>query len=38
MQSWLKENNIPTLGLGIIEGGKLQQVKVLEIQKEFQLL
>ncbi|MDW9380673.1 serine hydrolase [Chryseobacterium sp. JV558] len=28
MQSWLKENNIPTLGLGIIEGGKLQQVKV----------
>ncbi|KAA2224033.1 serine hydrolase [Chryseobacterium sediminis] len=28
MQSWLKENNIPTMGLGIIEGGKLQQVKV----------
>lgn len=28
MQSWLKENNIPTLGLGIIEDGKLQQVKV----------
>ncbi|PWN63954.1 serine hydrolase [Chryseobacterium viscerum] len=28
MQSWLKENNIPTLGLGIIEGGKLQKVKV----------
>ncbi|AYZ13083.1 DUF4440 domain-containing protein [Chryseobacterium arthrosphaerae] len=28
MQSWLKENNIPTLGLGVIEGGKLQQVKV----------
>lgn len=28
MQNWLKENNIPTLGLGIIEGGKLQQVKV----------
>lgn len=34
MQSWLKENNIPTLGLGIIEGGKLQQVKVFgEIKK-----
>lgn len=34
MQSWLKENNIPTLGLGIIEGGKLQQVKVFgEIRK-----
>ncbi|MBB6331128.1 CubicO group peptidase (beta-lactamase class C family) [Chryseobacterium sediminis] len=28
MQSWLKENNIPTMGLGIIEGGKLKQVKV----------
>lgn len=28
MQSWLKENNIPTMGLGIIEGGKLQQIKV----------
>ncbi len=34
MQSWLKENNIPTLGLGIIEGGKLQQIKVFgEIRK-----
>ncbi|MDQ1854925.1 serine hydrolase [Chryseobacterium sp. WLY505] len=34
MQSWLKENNIPTLGLGIIEHGKLQQVKVFgEIRK-----
>ncbi|WP_137905241.1 serine hydrolase [Chryseobacterium sp. 2VB] len=34
MQSWLKENNIPALGLGIIEGGKLQQVKVFgEIRK-----
>lgn len=34
MQSWLKENNIPTLGLGIIEGGKLRQVKVFgEIKK-----
>jgi CubicO group peptidase (beta-lactamase class C family) len=28
MQGWLNENNIPALGLGIIEGGKLQQVKV----------
>jgi CubicO group peptidase (beta-lactamase class C family) len=28
MESWLKENSIPTLGLGIIEGGKLKQVKV----------
>ncbi|MGH1518136.1 serine hydrolase [Chryseobacterium sp. JK1] len=28
MESWLKENNIPTLGLGIINGGKLQEVKV----------
>lgn len=34
MQSWLKENNIPALGLGIIEGGKLQQAKVFgEIRK-----
>ncbi len=34
MKSWLKENNIPTLGLGIIEDGKLQQVKVFgEIRK-----
>lgn len=34
MQSWLKENNIPALGLGIIEDGKLQQVKVFgEIKK-----
>ncbi len=28
MQSWLKENHIPTLGLGVIEGGKLQTIKV----------
>ncbi|WP_330747163.1 serine hydrolase [Chryseobacterium sp. CP-77] len=34
MQSWLKENNIPTLGLGIIKDGKLQQAKVFgEIRK-----
>jgi len=25
---WLKENKVPTLGLGIIEGGTLKQVKV----------
>ncbi len=34
MQSWLQENNIPTLGLGIIEGGKLQQVKVFGVVKK----
>lgn len=28
MQNWLKENNIPALGLGIIEDEKLKQVKV----------
>lgn len=28
IENWLKENNIKTLGLGIIEQGKLQQVKV----------
>ncbi|WP_347219729.1 serine hydrolase [Chryseobacterium sp.] len=28
IESWLKENKIPTLGLGIIEGGELKQVKV----------
>ncbi|MDR6368895.1 CubicO group peptidase (beta-lactamase class C family) [Chryseobacterium bernardetii] len=34
MQSWLKENDIPALGLGIIEDGKLKQVKVFgEIKK-----
>ncbi|MFS4430908.1 serine hydrolase [Chryseobacterium sp. S90] len=34
MQSWLKENKVPTLGLGIIEGGKLQQVKVFGDTKQ----
>ncbi|WP_333597811.1 serine hydrolase [Chryseobacterium flavum] len=34
MQSWLKENTIPVLGLGIIEGGKLQQVKVFGDSKK----
>ncbi|MEF9479341.1 serine hydrolase [Chryseobacterium sp. RRHN12] len=34
MQSWLKENNIPALGLGIIEAGKLREVKVFgEVKK-----
>ncbi|MBE4947966.1 serine hydrolase [Chryseobacterium culicis] len=34
MQSWLKENHIPTLGLGVIEGGKLQTIKVFgELRK-----
>ena len=33
MKSWLKENNIPTLGLGIIEDGKLQQVKFWQDQE-----
>jgi len=28
IKQWLKSNNIPTLGLGIINEGKLQQVKV----------
>lgn len=35
IENWLKENNIKTLGLGIIENGKLKQVKVFgEISKE----
>ncbi len=34
MAQWLKENKVPTLGLGIIENGKLKQVKVFgEITK-----
>lgn len=33
-EKWLKENNIPTLGLGIINNGKLQQIKVFgELKK-----
>lgn len=28
IEQWLKENKVPVLGLGIIENGKLQQVKV----------
>ena len=34
MESWLKENKIPTLGLGVIEDGELKQIKVFgEIKK-----
>lgn len=28
IERWLKESKVPTLGIGIIDGGKLQQVKV----------
>jgi len=28
IEKWLKSNNIPTLGIGVISNGKLQQVKV----------
>ena len=28
IEQWLKENKVPTLGLGVIEAGKLQQIKV----------
>ncbi len=35
IQKWLKENKIPTLGIGVIENGKLQHVKVFgEISKD----
>ncbi len=34
IEKWLKENNVPTLGLGIIENGRLKQVKVFgELKK-----
>lgn len=34
IENWLKENNIQTLGLGIIDGGKLKEIKVFgEIEK-----
>lgn len=36
MESWLKENKIPNLGLGIIEEGELKHIKVFgEIKKGF---
>lgn len=28
IEKWLKENKVPTLGIGLIENGKLQQIKV----------
>jgi len=28
IEKWLAENNVPTLGIGVIKDGKLQQVKV----------
>src|SRR5690606_36011921 len=28
IENWLKENKVPTLGIGIIENGKLSQIKV----------
>jgi CubicO group peptidase (beta-lactamase class C family) len=34
IENWMKENKIPTLGIGIIEGSELKQVKVFgEIKK-----
>lgn len=34
IEQWIKENKVPTLGIGIIENGKLQQIKVFgEITK-----
>jgi CubicO group peptidase (beta-lactamase class C family) len=36
IESWLKENNIPTLGLGIIDGGTLKEIKVFgEIENDI---
>jgi len=29
LETWLKENNVPVLGLGLINKGKLQEIKVL---------
>lgn len=28
IQKWLKQNNVPTLGIGVINNGKLQEIKV----------
>jgi len=34
IEKWLKQNNVPTLGIGIINNGKLQQIKVFgELKK-----
>ncbi len=32
IEKWLKEKKVPVLGLGIIENGKLQQMKVFGLQ------
>ena len=35
IEKWLKDNKVPTLGIGLIEGGKLKQIKVFgEITKD----
>lgn len=34
LEQFLKDNHIPTLGLGVIEGGKLSQIKVYGKQNE----
>lgn len=35
-EKWLKENNVPTLGLGIISDGKLKQIKVFgNLKRDF---
>lgn len=34
IENWLKQNNVPTLGIGVINDGKLQQIKVFgELKK-----
>nr|WP_199001236.1 serine hydrolase [Flavobacterium sp. ASV13] len=34
IEKWLKQNNVPTLGIGVIDNGKLQQIKVFgELKK-----
>lgn len=34
IEKWLKQNNVPTLGIGVINNGKLQQIKVFgELKK-----
>ncbi|MBB4806708.1 CubicO group peptidase (beta-lactamase class C family) [Chryseobacterium defluvii] len=34
IENWLRENNVPVLGIGIIEQGKLKQIKIFgEIKK-----
>jgi CubicO group peptidase (beta-lactamase class C family) len=34
IEKWLKQNNVPTLGIGIINNGKLQEIKVFgELKK-----